>query len=700
MLRARAGKVPFALELAHYAPPTARCNLADPGSARFGPKRTRGTRLMRLITRTVYRAFPELDHFSDQQCLELVRAARGGAFRRTLRQLLRLAIAGMAMVGFHFGVSWAAEALGVVDWAVTALGLGVHTARIDLAGVLVMVDLCVGGVAWLLARDLLLRRAVRRALRLSGTCPACRYQLTGLAVAEGDLVICPECGFQLSLAAHGGQCLVGTDGLKRFMPSPDHYLTSTPWWTRQRRRNAARLALAMLMLPLVLAGAYELFIRWQAAQARADRTSAEQLRQLMEALRPADVAADAENAWDKLPRLIVALEFAAGQALGEERPGPRALGRVLAPSRRYYGDIDPGDRIDVLNIALIDPFLTACARDGLFNQMDQIARSPRVELVGPSSEQSPLSPRDLQDPTWLFSLSRLAEVRMQRARARGDDAEACRAFESALAVRRLIQTFPSMNLSSSADWNLFVICSEALRELHQRKSPEFAECISQAMDRQNHPPPPEALRSAQVECASDLLAAIFSDEQLARFPRWSTNPYARAATKATGGMFLGTYAEQREKLRSQLDRYLIAREQDPASRQVVVLDPGSIAEIALQGCGWNSRYGFSRHDQSLLLERELILTAALERFRSDTGDYPLTLSELCPRYLPALPNDPWNTGPFGYVRRPAAVGADASYQLFSKAARGDIPGGSFVVHGGDGSADGAAQAPAQQQTDR
>lgn len=163
---------------------------------------------MRVPGSKVYRAFSELDPFSDAECV---------AYVRMVRQRHRL-MHGVATV---FGVGLA---LGCI------VGFGSlmvsFTASIDdqpgrsvfdsawgtllLLLLIVAVPVMTGGVAFLVVRDVALRRGVRRHLG-KVQCHGCGYSLLGLAVVDG-VVRCPECGEGLELAKYGlseGDVLAG-----------------------------------------------------------------------------------------------------------------------------------------------------------------------------------------------------------------------------------------------------------------------------------------------------------------------------------------------------------------------------------------------------------------------------------------------------------------------------------------------------------
>lgn len=159
---------------------------------------------MRLPTYKVYRAFPELDRFSDEACQRYVRAARRGQEGWLGLAPLALGLSGgfvlfMAMLGLIFAVGILAPSLRwgpVLPFAMSG--------SVALAG---------GAAAFFTfqARDVLLRRVLEKLLKLA-TCPHCRYSLLGLRIDAG-VVSCPECGrsadVRKDLALNEDQLLAG-----------------------------------------------------------------------------------------------------------------------------------------------------------------------------------------------------------------------------------------------------------------------------------------------------------------------------------------------------------------------------------------------------------------------------------------------------------------------------------------------------------
>ncbi len=149
---------------------------------------------MRIPLHQTYRAFRELDGFSDEQCEQWVRRVRaqGGGGRLVasgcLAALLMVPIACMtcfALLGLLISmVSMDDDAVGVVSTVVFLSGT---------AGA--------SGITFFLVRDHLLIRAIRNRVLLV-RCPRCRYSLLGLRHEDG-FVLCPECGTRHELAAIG-----------------------------------------------------------------------------------------------------------------------------------------------------------------------------------------------------------------------------------------------------------------------------------------------------------------------------------------------------------------------------------------------------------------------------------------------------------------------------------------------------------------
>ncbi|MBM4108802.1 MAG: hypothetical protein FJ255_08335 [Phycisphaerae bacterium] len=144
---------------------------------------------MRILVRTkLYRAFPELDSYSDEQCERFVRAATRAWWRRILRGVIVLLV---FIAGLPVALAAMAWTYAVTEQALDLPGVLVLFVVIPIG--LMLVGVGTPPVAAFLARDQLLRRQVRFVLRDRGACAECRYSLIGLPVTRAH-VLCPECG--------------------------------------------------------------------------------------------------------------------------------------------------------------------------------------------------------------------------------------------------------------------------------------------------------------------------------------------------------------------------------------------------------------------------------------------------------------------------------------------------------------------------
>lgn len=147
---------------------------------------------MRLPVSKVYRGFPELDRFTDEECGSLVGAAVKRHRRTAVGIMAAVLVIGAAMVdlaAIFFFNRIIPEMSDASVWALVLFFTIVATMGVAL------------GFVTLWGRDVALRATIRRQIE-DARCPECRYPLLGLAVADGR-VICPECGEATSLGAMG-----------------------------------------------------------------------------------------------------------------------------------------------------------------------------------------------------------------------------------------------------------------------------------------------------------------------------------------------------------------------------------------------------------------------------------------------------------------------------------------------------------------
>jgi hypothetical protein len=152
-----------------------------------------------------YRAFPELDRFTDAECVEWValaksthRAFLGMVGVVVVVVLIPLTIAVIVLVSRITNAIAASPAMASAWRSMRMTKDDVETMFIGLN---LMVVLTLAYVAGASVADLALRHVLRKRLN-SGRCPGCEYSLLGLP-ARDDVVLCPECGASLNLAELG-----------------------------------------------------------------------------------------------------------------------------------------------------------------------------------------------------------------------------------------------------------------------------------------------------------------------------------------------------------------------------------------------------------------------------------------------------------------------------------------------------------------
>jgi hypothetical protein len=151
---------------------------------------------VRLPLTQIYRAFPELDRFSDAACAGFVRqAVRRNRLSQVAHAALAFPVAALVLTAWWVLGRIGAEAMPVSSrfWD-------------DGPGMAIAAVYCIAGpvsaiLSVLLIRDRWLRRMIRRQIT-DTRCPACGYSMLGLAIVGGALT-CPECGHRRRLADTG-----------------------------------------------------------------------------------------------------------------------------------------------------------------------------------------------------------------------------------------------------------------------------------------------------------------------------------------------------------------------------------------------------------------------------------------------------------------------------------------------------------------
>ena len=152
---------------------------------------------MRLPFSRIYRGFPELDKFSDEECCAYIARARA-KHKPSLRVAMACAVPVSTAVSLIVLTLMIAAAGWVRAMQPSTLRNKLEVA-FDLATPIVVIP--VGAVIILLMYDFWLRWAIRKDL-IRAVCPRCGYSLLGLNVVDAS-VVCPECGDAIRLTNIG-----------------------------------------------------------------------------------------------------------------------------------------------------------------------------------------------------------------------------------------------------------------------------------------------------------------------------------------------------------------------------------------------------------------------------------------------------------------------------------------------------------------
>ena len=146
---------------------------------------------MRIATSKIYRAFEELDDYTDQQCLLLMRRVKLSFASRQTLSAWKFGAGCMTSVVSVISILLMMEILSQYNVWWTRPGSDHWRSSIWILGICVPV-----ATAWFWARDVVLRRQLIEAIQLHidrVRCPNCKYILIGQKAHSGA-VTCSECG--------------------------------------------------------------------------------------------------------------------------------------------------------------------------------------------------------------------------------------------------------------------------------------------------------------------------------------------------------------------------------------------------------------------------------------------------------------------------------------------------------------------------
>lgn len=619
---------------------------------------------MRIPSTKVYRAFPELDRFSDEQCRRFAAAARGSIWRRLRHRSLEFAIA-LIVLGLVVGAVYAVD-----EWWPPELALKLMFGwRAELVRDALVLIFGFGSptLAFLLVRDRMVRRSIRRVINTRGSCGVCGYGLTSLIVPDTNMVRCPECGHEVPVDESLGEIAVDSDGVRRYLPSPN-LVGTIKWLTPRRKKWLLRIAIGGPIAAIVLIGgfwgAYELFLARQARAAMLLRANPAAIEARIATFQPGPP--EAPDAWaafyeatTKIARLDVSWQSA-------RQPGDVSVPDFSTVAYPLYGGMQPGLVKDSDLTKLAKTMIEKYREAGVYQSLDKMAASPRASRVisWPPPSQ-PLLNTFSPDGSQSRNLARINNARMRGAVLAGDLAEFVSAFGAERAMVRMLRMSPLQldhYVAAAIEWLDF---STIQATLALQPGREWADAIDKVMKEQAGGLPIRELLWATRTTSLDFLGTIYRDPANVRFGVLS--PPLRyilpsGTTRDPRQERLGSLRENVSWLNAEFDAFDEASDHDPFERTPYrrLPTPGVVADF------------FTPHlrlmimiDSTTMVSRATRNLTALERYRDAHGDYPETLSELVPAQIDALPIDPWSGRPFGYRKLERGSLGVARFVLYS-----------------------------------
>jgi hypothetical protein len=610
-----------------------------------------------LLRNTIYRAFPELDQFSDDQCARFVRAANSSWMRRVGR---------WAAVFFATIVMLA---ITLTPTIFVCAAIETTAAFNEFVGILLSIIVFAVGagaglVPGLIVRDMILRRRVRELIRRCGSCPDCRYPLLGMRVGEGLKVICPECGRVVEVDPALGDLSIDETGTSVYKPLVSRDDATTIARRRKRRRRFLKWSAISTSSFLALLGAAYGVWWWvlvdQARTAAAERNTRERMAALRSALWSGGAGADSEQEWCTfldLVRMAKGYEWnpdrdvkyvgADGRAVrfdaGVLMPGTTAAGW---DKRNGEGTYEPTRRLAM-------DVLAEMKRDGATERLRGIL-ALRTPMREPDTDwKKPFIGVIIDGVAEARSLARINGARMTLALEAGDRREYVEAMEVALAAARIVarQGLLIEQLVGYAIEGLVVGRVQADRERYPDEA--WTAAVLEAMLRHADRPSMAQILEIEGVAVLDTVQFFFSNPAMVRKAQLglgAPDPFGfgvnTGARFTAPGMF-GTYAGNAAAARKFYEVNVAFCRQHawqrtapaPAATGYVLLDQLIPALSRASACELNSLYDY----------RRCLFGLAVDRHKWATGVYPSTLDEVG-AYMqnPKLLIDPISGVPFRF----------------------------------------------------
>lgn len=644
---------------------------------------------MRLITRDLHRAFPELDRFDDARALRFVAAARKGRTAAIARGLVATAVALLAAIFVTVPLLYLFNAVeqhnpgGLLDHYPIIRDATIAIAGFGTFGLLAMV-----------LRDRLLRGRVRRFISTKGRCPECRYVLLGLPVPDSLSINCPECGLEmevdpalLELAEPATPPTEPSSSTPAAVPqsgSPkparriatvkdDRWLPDwiSPRFVRRFIRWSLTITAAVILVVAGCWGWFEWSVRSQAALARSQRTGMRGIAAIAREINPPP--ANGENGWPILERASEGMEKAEAEVLSAAAdpndpdppriyPNYSLLSESALDSQRQQESTDNHQR---KNILLAHESINLMRQRGVFDLLDSFTSYPYAAREWPTALIDPEQFGIQAVPGSWHQLAIVNASRMALASANGDLAEFLAACRANLVMVRMLEREPLFLPALIAISTERFTLARIERILMKQPPAGWPEAIHTELSL--YPTgliPFKHALNGERSLALDKVASIFSDpSSVKRFTIISTLESMSGESSLDQSM--GSYTDNVDELNRIFDLAEDRLTKPKWQRGPLPYNPGPTFQIA--GLLLRDLEGpISAFDNAAAQRHGTLIMLALERFRAGRGRYPATLEELVPSYLSTIPVDTFTGLPLRYVLKdPATDPHGRGYWLYS-----------------------------------
>ncbi|MFN0012427.1 MAG: hypothetical protein ACKVS8_12380 [Phycisphaerales bacterium] len=642
---------------------------------------------MRLPHTKIWRAFPELDQFDDVQCARFVRASRRGLarFGRVAATLGVAAIGWITVLCVGVVLSAPRGRARALDQFLSRVPLAALWIALAIVGALLLATL---PALWLRAR--LLRLRIATLLRDCGTCLNCRYLLLGLPVSSDLTITCPECGRATRVDPALGELARRPDGTAYFQPGPDSVREPPPLLTRRRLLGFAKCAGAVIATIALIAGArlgwIEVGLHIDAARARAARAGPGSLAAVIEKMNMQGQEGGGPNGWTLFQATVAQREtIDRAQEHDGALSSPGTFPDFDAVSPRRPPDPNRSE-IEVAenaaNSAAARTLLVIYKRDGLFEKIDALRDSHwGVRPLNLDPGDSLVGGIELPEVGQGRGLARITHARARLAALEGDPNEFLAAFDSMVAISRLLvrQPFDMDMLSGQAIIDRALDAAMFAIETHPNEP--WLSAIERRVASLPRDLDPQALLVAEQAEARESLCWYFQDPSRPRGGLDTVHtlwPDAKVPPAVIVGRFGSALADLEARFALDAAALAAGQPKPPPPRRARALTH----VLGQWGSAW---YTGSLNDTQAALTRGVTTIIALERFRHAHAHYPTSLQDLVPAYIATVPIDPFDGTPLKYRHVAAPLGqGQESFVLYSVDRDGRDDGGAWYPSGGPG----------------